>query len=151
MYSYHLFLISAVSTRSLPFLSLIVPIFGWNAPLMFPIFLMRSLVIPLLLFPSIIKHCSLKKTFLSFLAIFWNSEFNRMYLSSLFCFLLLFFSLLFVKPPQITTLLSCFYFSFFSTSCTMLWTSVQSSSGTLLTRSRPLNLFVISTVNSYGI
>ena len=81
MYFYHLFLISAVSTRSLPFLSLIVPIFGWKASLMFPIFLMRSLVVPLLLFPSIIKHCSLKRAFLSFLAIFWNSEFNQMYFS----------------------------------------------------------------------
>ena len=80
MRSYHLFLISSASARSLPFLSLIVPIFGWNTPLMFPAFLKRSLVIPLSLFPSIIKHCS-KKAFLSLLAVFWNSEFNWMYLS----------------------------------------------------------------------
>ena len=32
---------------------------------MFPIFLNRSLVFPLLLFSSIIKHCSLKKAFLN--------------------------------------------------------------------------------------
>ena len=48
---------------------------------MFLIFLNRSLVFPLLLFSSIIKHCSLKKAFLSLLAILWNSEFNVMYLS----------------------------------------------------------------------
>ena len=33
-----------------------------------------------------------------------------------------------------------------TTSCTMLWTSVHSFSGTLSTRSNPLNLFVTSTV-----
>ena len=31
-------------------------------------------------------------------------------------------------------------------SCTMLWTSIRSSSGTLPTRPNPLNLFIISTV-----
>ena len=76
MHSFHLFLISSASTRSLPFLSFVVPLFGWNASLMFPIFLKRSLVSPFLLFSSIIKHCSLKKAFLSLLAIFWNSEFS---------------------------------------------------------------------------
>ena len=35
--------------------------------------------------------------------------------------------------------------------CTMLWTSVLNSSGTLSTRSSPLNLFVTSTVYSKGI
>ena len=39
----------------------------------------------------------------------------------------------------------------FTTSCTILWTSVHSFSGTLLTRFSPLNLFIISTANSYGI
>ena len=62
------------------FLSYIVSIFGQNAPLMFPIFLKRSLVFPLLLLYSIIKHCSLK-VFLSYLATFWNSAFNWMHLS----------------------------------------------------------------------
>ena len=35
-----------------------------------------------------------------------------------------------------------------TTSCTVLWTSNYSSSGTLSTRSNPLNLFVISTILS---
>ena len=33
VYSYHLFLISSASVRSVPFLSFIVPIFAWNVPL----------------------------------------------------------------------------------------------------------------------
>ena len=153
MYSFHLFLISSVSTRSLPFLPFIVPIFGWNAPWMFPIFLKRSLVFPLLLFSSIIKHCSLKKAFLSLLAIFWNSAFNWMYLSLS--------PLLFPHSSTICKAYSDNHFAFllffffgmvlFTASCTVLWTSVHSSSGTLLTRSSPLNLFVTSTANSYGI
>ena len=81
MSSFHLFLISLVSTIYLQFLSFIVSIFGWNASLMFPIFLKRSLVFPLLLSSSIIKHCLLKKAFLSLLAILWNSAFNWIYLS----------------------------------------------------------------------
>ena len=53
-----------------------------------------------------------------------------------------------LKPPQITTLPSCIFFSFgmvlVTASCTMLQTSIHSSSGTLFTRSDPLNLFVTS-------
>ena len=57
--------------------------------------------------------------------------------------LLIFFSQLFVRPPPTTTLPFCI--SFFlgtlliASSCTMLWTSVHSSSGTLSIRSNPLN------------
>ena len=39
VYSCHLFLISSVSVRSLPFLSFILPIFVWNVPLVSLIFL----------------------------------------------------------------------------------------------------------------
>ena len=39
VYSYHLFLISSTSVRSLPFLSFIEPIFAWNVPLGIPNFL----------------------------------------------------------------------------------------------------------------
>ena len=45
VYSCHLFLISSASVRFLPFLSFIVPIFAWNIPLIFSIFLQRSLVV----------------------------------------------------------------------------------------------------------
>ena len=42
--SWHLFLILPASVMSSPFLSFTVPIFTWNVPLIFPIFLKRSLV-----------------------------------------------------------------------------------------------------------
>ena len=70
MYSCHLSLISSASTRSQPFLSLIVPTFGENVPLIFQILLKRSLAFPLLLFSSIFKHFSLKKSFLFSLLFF---------------------------------------------------------------------------------
>ena len=109
----------------------------------------------LLLFSSIFKHCTLKKAFLSLLDTLWKSEFNWMHpslspllFSSLhssaihkassdnhFAFLLLFF----------------FVMVLFAASCTILQTSVHSSSSTLLPRSSLLNLFVTSTANSYGI
>ena len=69
VYSYHLFLISSASVRSMPFLSFIEPIFAWNVPLVSLIFLKRSLVFPILFFSSISLHWSLKKAFLSLLAI----------------------------------------------------------------------------------
>ena len=61
--------------------------------LQFLIFLKRSLVFPILLFSSISLHWSLRKAFLSFLAIFWNSAFKWVYLSfSLLPFTSLLFS-----------------------------------------------------------
>ena len=45
------------------------------------IFLNRSLVFPILLFSSFSLHWSLRKAFLSLLAILWNSAFRWVYLS----------------------------------------------------------------------
>jgi len=81
VYSCHFFLISSSSVRSIPFLSFIEPIFAWNIPLVSLIFLKRSLVCHILLFSSISLHWSLKKAFLSLLAILWNSAFRCFYLS----------------------------------------------------------------------
>ena len=81
VYSCHLFLISSASVGSLPFLSFSEPIFAWNVPLISLIFLKRSLVFPILLFSSISLHWSLRKSFLSLLAILWNSAFKWEYLS----------------------------------------------------------------------
>ena len=81
MYSYHLFLISSASVRSIPFLSFINPIFAWNVPLVSLIFLRRSLLFLILLFSSISLHGSLRKPFLSLLAVLWNSAFKWVYLS----------------------------------------------------------------------
>ena len=80
VYSFYL-LISSASIRSIPFLSFIVSILAWNVPLVSLIFLQRSLVFPILLFSCISLHCSLKKGFLSLLAILWNSAFRWVYLS----------------------------------------------------------------------
>ena len=60
VYSCHLFLISSASVRSIPFLSFIVPIFAWNVPLVYLIFLKRALIFHILLFSSIYLHWSLK-------------------------------------------------------------------------------------------
>ena len=106
VYSCYLFLISSASVRSIPFLPFIEPIFARNVPLISLIFLTTSLVFPILLLPSISLHWSLRKAFLSLLAILWNSAFKWEYLS----FSLLFFSQLFVRPPQRTTLRFCIFF-----------------------------------------
>ena len=81
LYSCHLFLISYTFVRSLPILSFIMLILSWNFPLISPIFWKRSLLLPILLFSSISLHCSLKKVFLSVMAILWNSAFSWIYLS----------------------------------------------------------------------
>jgi len=79
--SCHLFLVSSASVTSIPFLSFIELIFAWNIPLVSLIFLKRSLVFPILLFSSISLHWSLRKAFLSLLAIPWNSAFKWVCLS----------------------------------------------------------------------
>ena len=66
IYSFH-FLISSASVRFIPFLSFIVPICAWNVPLISLIFLKRSLVFCILLFPSISLHWSLGR--LSYLSL----------------------------------------------------------------------------------
>ena len=107
VYSCYLFLISSASVRSIPFLSFIVPIFVWNIPLVSPIFLKRSLVFPILLFSSI--SCTYHWRRLSYLFGTLNS--NGYIFPFLFRLSLLFFSQLFVSPPQITILPFCTSFS----------------------------------------
>ena len=99
VYSCHLLLISYASIRSILFLSFIEPIFAWNVPLVSLIFFKRSLVFPILLLSSVSLYWSLRKAFLSLLAILWNSAFRCLYLS--FPPLLFFslFSMLFERPP----------------------------------------------------
>ena len=134
VYSCHLFLISSASVRSLQFLSFIEPIFAWNVPLVFLIFLKRSLVFPILLFSSISLHWSLKKAFLSFLAILWNSAFSWVNLSFSplpFTFLL-FIAVCKSSSDNHFAFLHLFWgMVLIIASYTMSWTSVHSSSGTL--------------------
>ena len=150
VYSCHLFLISSASIRSIPFLSFIVPIFSWNVPLASLMFLKKSLVFPFVLFSSISLHWSLRKAFLSLLAILWNSAFRGIYLSfSSLSFVYLLFS-------AICKASSDNHFAFLhllvlgmvllTAPCTMSQTAVHSSSCTLSISSNPLNQFVTSTV-----
>ena len=73
--------------------------------------LKRSLVFPILLFSSISLHWSLRRAFLSLLAVLWNSAFRCLYLSFSPLPWLLFFSQLFLRSPQTVILLFCIYFS----------------------------------------
>jgi len=132
-------IISSASVRSIPFLSFIEPIFAWNVLLVSLIFLKRSLVIPILLFSSVSLHWSLRKAFLSLLAILWNSAFRCLYLSF---FPLPFASLLFrvicKASPDSHFAFSHFFFLemvLLPVSYTISRTSVHSSSGTLSSRS----------------
>ena len=112
VYSCHYFLISSASVRCIPFLSFMEPIFAWNVLSVSLILLNRSLVFHILLFSSISLHWSLRKAFLSLLALLWNSAFKWVYLSfSPLLFSLLFFSQLFVRPLQTAILLLCISFS----------------------------------------
>ena len=149
MYSWNLFLISSASVRAIQFLSFIVPIFTWNVPLVSLILWKRSLVFPILLLPSISLHWSVRKAFLSLIAILWNSAFKWIYLS--FSPLPL-ASLLFSAICKASSGNHLAFLQFFlgmvliPASSTMSQTSVHSSSGTLPIRSNPLNLFVTTTV-----
>ena len=94
--------------------------------------------------------CSYKKVILSLFAILWNSAFRWVYLS---LSPLPFASLLFSAICKVYSGNHFAFLHFFflgivlvTTYCTMLQTSVHSSSGTLSTRSSPLNLFVTPTV-----
>ena len=110
VYSCHLFLISSASVRSIPFLSFIEPIFAWNVPLVALIFLKRSLVFPICCFPLFlcIDHWErLSRLSLLFFGILHS---NGNIFPFLFCFSLLFFSQLFVSPPQTSILPFCISF-----------------------------------------
>ena len=147
IYSCHLFLISSASVRSLPFMSFIGPILARNISLIFLIFLKRSVVFPSLLFSSISLHFSFKKAFFFPLAILWNSALSTL----AFCFssFLSYLQSLFRQTPCLLAFLFL-WDGLVTASCTILRTSVHSSSGTLSTRSNPLYLFVTSTYNHKG-
>ena len=111
VYSCHLFLISSASVKSLSFLSYIEPIFAWNVPLVALNFLKRSPVFPILLFSSI--SCTNHWGRLSYLSLLFSGilHSNGYIFPFLLCFSLLFFSQLFVTPPQTAIFLFCIFFS----------------------------------------
>ena len=110
----------------------------------------RKLSVSKHIFSSMSLHWSLKKAFLSLLAILWNSAFRCLYLSFS---PLLFTSLLFTAVCKASSDSHFAFLHFFflgmgllPVSCTISRTSVHSSSGTLSIRSCPLNLFLTSNV-----
>ena len=140
VYSCH-FLISSVLWCPYHFCPLYAHLY-MKCSLVSLIFLKRSLVFPILLFSSISLYWSLRKAFLCFITILWNSAFKWAYLFS-FCLSLCFFSQLFVMPPQPNFAFLHFFFLgmvLITASCTMSWTSLHSSSGTLSIIYNPLNL-----------
>ena len=151
VYSCHLFLISSASVGSKPFLSFIVPIFAWNDPLGSLIYLKRSLVfhIPLVSLFLCIVHLR-RPSYLSYLSseILHSVEYIFLSLSPL-VFIPLLFSIIYKASSD--NHLAFWHFIFFGivlipASCTVLHTSIHSSSGTLYIRYNPLNLFITSTV-----
>ena len=112
-----------------------MPIFTWNVSSVSLIFLKRFLVFLILLFSSISLHWSPRKAFLSLLATHWNSGFRLIYLSfsSLPFTSLLFSSISKACSDNHFAFPHFFFFGMvlITTSYTMLWTSVHSSSGTL--------------------
>ena len=112
-------------------------------PLVSLIFLKRSLVFPILLFSSMSLHCSLRKAFLSLLAILRNSAFRYvcLYFSPL-PFASLFSGICKASSDSHFAFLHFFFLGMvlITTSCTMSRTSFHSSSGTLSIKSNPLNL-----------
>ena len=151
VYFCHLFLIASASLMYIMFLSFIVLIFAWNIPLASLIFLKRSLVFLILLFPPISLHCSLKNAFYLSLLFSGTMHSDGYIFPFLLCLSCLFFSQLFVWPPQ-TTVLSCWIsvggMVLVSTFSTLLQISVLCSSCTLSVRSNPLTLFVTFTIKS---
>ena len=126
MYSFHLILISSASTRSLPFLSFLVSIFGQNAPLMFSTFLKRSLVLPFYCFLLLLSTVDWRSAFCLFYLFFGTVHLIECIFPSLPCFSLHFILPLFIKPPQITTLRSCFSFSVDGFVCHLLYNIMDS-------------------------
>ena len=134
VYSCHLFLVYFAYVKSIPLLPFIVPILAWNFPLVYLIFLKKCLFFSILLFSSIYLHWSLRRAFLSLLALLWNSTFGWIYLSFSPLPLVSLFSAICKTPSD-----NCFAFLHFSflgmvlitASCTMSRTSIHSSSGTL--------------------
>ena len=111
VYSCHLFLVSSASVRSIPFLSFIEPIFAWNV-LLVSLFILRDFYsFSFYWFPLFIciDHWG-RLSYLSLL-FFGTLHSNGYIFPFLLCLSLLFFSQLFVRPPQTTISPFCIFFS----------------------------------------
>ena len=150
MYSCHLFLISSAFVRSIPSVLYRAQL-CMKGSLSISNYLeersrLSHSIVFLYLFALIIEEDFLMLSLL----FFGNLHSNGYIFPFLLCLLLLFFSQLFVRPPE-TTIFAFLHFFFLgmvlnTASCTMPQTSVHSSSGILSIRSNPLNLFITSTI-----
>ena len=124
---------------------LFLPIFVWNILLVCLIYLKISLVFPILSFLSIYLHWLLRNALFSLFAVLWNSAFSWVYLSLYpLPFASFPFSTVCKSPDNHFAFLHFFFLEMvlIISSCTMLWTSIHRFSGTLSTRSIPLNVFI---------
>ena len=149
VYYCHLFLISSVSVRSIPFLSLLHHL-CMKCFLGISKFLEETIVFFIYCFLLFLCIVHVGRLFLSLLTILWKSEFRWVCLSSS---PLPFASLLFSAICKASSVnhFAFLYFYFLgiiliTASCRILQTSIHSSSGTMSIRSNPLNLCVTSTV-----
>ena len=151
MYSSHL-LTSFASVMSIPFLSFIVPIFGLNVPLVFLIFLNRSLVFPKILFSLFL--CNVHLIRLSYISLLFLATLHSDgYIFFFFPLLLLLFFSSAIFKASLDNYFAFFSFIFLGDGLDhgLLYnitnvTNLNSPSGTLSIRSKPLNLFFTSTV-----
>ena len=101
VYPCHLFLVSSASVRCILLLSLLCSslreMFPW-----YLIFLKKSPVFPIVLFPSTSLHCSLRSLFYLSLLFFRTLHSDGYIFPFLLCLSPLFFSQLFVRSPQTT-------------------------------------------------
>ena len=134
VYSYHLFLISSASVRSIQFLCFIEPIFTWNVPLVSNFLEEISSLSHSIVF-SISLRWSLRKAFLLLFVILRNYAFKWVYLSfSPLPFISLPFSAICKASSDNHFAFLHFFFLgmvLITASCTVLQTSVYSASGTL--------------------
>ena len=136
VYSCYLFLISSISVRSILSISVLYSAhLCMKCSLGISNFFEEISNLSHSVFSSISLHWSLRKAFLSLLAILWNSAFRWVYLSFSPLLLASLLSTAICKASSNSH--SAFWHFFFlgmvmlPVSCTMSWTSVYSSSGTL--------------------
>ena len=98
------------SVRAIQSMAFIEPIFAWNVPLVSLIILKISLVFPILLFSSIYLYYHWGRLPYLSLLFFGTLHSNGCIFPFFLCVLLLFFSQLFVRPPQTAILLFCISF-----------------------------------------
>ena len=142
VYYCHLSLIYSAYVRSLQLLSFTMLILAWKVLLVSPIFLKKFLVFLILLFSSISLHCLRRPFYLSLLFLGFSIQLGISFLSLLPFAFLLFSAICYTSSDHHFALMDFFFFGMVLVTvlCTILWTSIHSSSGTLFNSSNTLNL-----------